>query len=80
MGVIRGLLHVVLSIRFRVNQIIMSSPGLAMIFGNWNAGGAFLGSLLFGFFDSWQEKLAILQMGIPNDAQRPERPRLVVAA
>lgn len=37
----------------------------AMIFGNWNPGGAYLGALIFGFFDSWQEKLSILQLGIP---------------
>lgn len=37
----------------------------AMIFGNWNPGGAYLGALIFGFFDSWQEKLSILQVGIP---------------
>jgi simple sugar transport system permease protein len=39
----------------------------AMIFGNWNPGGAFLGSLIFGFFDSWQEKLSLLQIGVPVD-------------
>ena len=39
----------------------------AMIFGNWNPGGAYLGSLIFGFFDSWQDKLAILQVGIPSE-------------
>jgi len=39
----------------------------AMIFGNWNPGGAFLGSLVFGFFDSWQEKLSILQVGVPTE-------------
>jgi simple sugar transport system permease protein len=39
----------------------------AMIFGNWNPGGAFLGSFIFGFFDSWQDKLAILQVGIPSE-------------
>jgi simple sugar transport system permease protein len=37
----------------------------AMIFGNWMPGGAYLGALIFGFFDSWQEKLTILQIGIP---------------
>jgi ABC-type uncharacterized transport system permease subunit len=37
----------------------------AMIFGNWNPGGAYFGALIFGFFDSWQEKLSILQVGIP---------------
>lgn len=39
----------------------------AMIFGNWNPGGALLGSLIFGFFDSWQDKLSILQVGIPSE-------------
>jgi simple sugar transport system permease protein len=39
----------------------------AMIFGNWNPAGAFLGSIIFGFFDSWQDKLAILQVGIPSE-------------
>ena len=39
----------------------------AMIFGNWNPGGAFLGSLIFGFFDSWQDKLSILQVGVPSE-------------
>jgi len=37
----------------------------AMIFGNWMPGGAYVGALIFGFFDSWQEKLSILQIGIP---------------
>jgi general nucleoside transport system permease protein len=37
----------------------------AMIFGNWMPGGAYLGAIIFGFFDSWQEKLSILQIGIP---------------
>ena len=39
----------------------------AMIFGNWSPGGAFLGSLIFGFFDSWQDKLSILQVGVPSE-------------
>jgi len=39
----------------------------AMIFGNWNPGGAFFGSLIFGFFDSWQEKLALLQVGVSGE-------------
>ena len=39
----------------------------AMIFGNWNPGGAFLGSVIFGFFDSWQDKLSILKVGIPSE-------------
>lgn len=55
----------------RFNEGITAGKGFlglaAMIFGNWNPGGAFLGSFIFGFFDSWQEKLAILQIGIPID-------------
>ena len=39
----------------------------AMIFGNWNPGGAYLGALIFGFFNSWQEKLSILQVGVPPE-------------
>ena len=39
----------------------------AMIFGNWNPGGAYIGALIFGFFDSWQEKLSILQVGVSAD-------------
>lgn len=55
----------------RFNEAMTSGKGFlglaAMIFGNFNPGGALLGSLIFGFFDSWQEKLAILQVGVPPD-------------
>ncbi|MBN1642397.1 MAG: ABC transporter permease [Anaerolineae bacterium] len=55
----------------RFNEGMTAGKGFlglaAMIFGNWNAGGALFGSLVFGFFDSWQEKLAILQVGVPPD-------------
>lgn len=55
----------------RFNEGMTAGKGFlglaAMIFGNWNSAGSFLGSLIFGFFDSWQEKLAILQVGIPID-------------
>jgi simple sugar transport system permease protein len=55
----------------RFNEGMTAGKGFlglaAMIFGNWNSGGAFIGSLIFGFFDSWQEKLSILQVGIPVD-------------
>lgn len=55
----------------RFNEGMTAGKGFlglaAMIFGNWNPGGAFLGSLIFGFFDSWQEKLSLLQIGIPVD-------------
>ncbi|MDD5467239.1 MAG: ABC transporter permease [Anaerolineales bacterium] len=55
----------------RFNEGMVAGKGFlglaAMIFGNWNPGGAFFGSLIFGFFDSWQEKISILQVGIPVD-------------
>jgi ABC-type uncharacterized transport system permease subunit len=54
----------------------------AMIFGNWNPGGAFMGSMIFGFFDSWQNKLSILQVGIPSEflAMAPYLATMVVLA
>lgn len=54
----------------------------AMIFGNWNPGGAFLGSIIFGFFDSWQNKLSILQVGIPSEflAMAPYFATMIVLA
>ncbi|UCC76990.1 MAG: ABC transporter permease, partial [Anaerolineales bacterium] len=72
-GAIAGLAGAYMSIGAagRFNEAMTAGKGFlglaAMIFGNWNPGGAFLGSLIFGFFDSWQEKLAILQVGIPID-------------
>ncbi|MEW6404112.1 MAG: ABC transporter permease [Chloroflexota bacterium] len=55
----------------RFNEGMTAGKGFlglaAMIFGNWNPGSAYLGSLIFGFFDSWQEKLALLQVGIPGE-------------
>jgi simple sugar transport system permease protein len=54
----------------------------AMIFGNWNPGGAFLGSIIFGFFESWQNKLALLQVGIPSEflAMAPYIATMIVLA
>jgi len=72
-GAIAGLAGAYMSIGSagRFNEGMTAGKGFlglaAMIFGNWNPGGAFFGSLIFGFFDSWQEKLAILQVGIPID-------------
>jgi ABC-type uncharacterized transport system permease subunit len=55
----------------RFNEGMTAGKGFlglaAMIFGNWNPGGAFLGSIVFGFFDSWQEQLAILRVGVPTE-------------
>lgn len=55
----------------RFNEGMSAGKGFlglaAMIFGNWNPIGAYLGSFVFGFFDSWQEKMAILQIGVPID-------------
>jgi len=55
----------------RFNEGMSAGKGFlglaAMIFGNWDPGGAYLGALIFGFFDSWQEKLSILQVGIPPE-------------
>jgi simple sugar transport system permease protein len=39
----------------------------AMIFGQWNPIGGFLSSLLFGFADSLQVKMQILQVPIPSE-------------
>lgn len=72
-GAVAGLAGAYMSIGSagRFNEGMTAGKGFlglaAMIFGNWNPGGAFFGSLIFGFFDSWQEKLAILQVGIPID-------------
>jgi len=72
-GAIAGLAGSYMSIGSagRFNEGMTAGKGFlglaAMIFGNWNPGGAFFGSLIFGFFDSWQEKLSLLQVGIPVD-------------
>ena len=72
-GLIAGLAGAYMAIGSagRFNEGMSAGKGFlgmaAMIFGNWNPGGAFLGSFVFGFFDSWQEKLAILQIGVPID-------------
>ena len=72
-GAIAGLAGAYMSIGAagRFNEGMTVGKGFlglaAMIFGNWNPGGAYLGALIFGFFDSWQEKLSLLQIGIPVD-------------
>jgi ABC-type uncharacterized transport system permease subunit len=72
-GAVAGLAGAYMSVGAagRFNEGMSAGKGFlglaAMIFGNWNPAGAFLGSLIFGFFDSWQEKLSILQVGVPVD-------------
>jgi simple sugar transport system permease protein len=72
-GAIAGLAGAYMSIGAagRFNEGMTAGKGFlglaAMIFGNFDPGGALLGSLIFGFFDSWQEKLAILQVGVSVD-------------
>jgi len=72
-GAIAGLAGAYMSIGAagRFNEGMTAGKGFlglaAMIFGNFDPAGAFLGSLIFGFFDSWQEKLALLQVGVPPD-------------
>ncbi|MCJ7736378.1 MAG: ABC transporter permease [Anaerolineae bacterium] len=72
-GAIAGLAGAYMSIGSagRFNEGMTAGKGYlglaAMIFGNWNPGGALFGSLVFGFFDSWQEKLALLQVGVSAD-------------
>ncbi|MGD8554158.1 MAG: ABC transporter permease [Anaerolineales bacterium] len=72
-GAIAGLAGAYMSIGSagRFNEGMTAGKGFlglaAMIFGNWNPGGAFAGSLIFGFFDSWQEKLALLQTGVAGE-------------
>jgi simple sugar transport system permease protein len=72
-GAIAGMAGAYMSIGAagRFNEGMTAGKGFlglaAMIFGNWNPGTAYLGSLIFGFFDSWQEKLAIMQVGVPGE-------------
>ena len=72
-GMLAGLAGAYMSIGSagRFNEGMTAGKGFlglaAMIFGNWEPVGAFIGALIFGFFDSWQEKLSILQIGIPVD-------------
>lgn len=72
-GLIAGLAGAYMSIGSagRFNEGMSAGKGFlgmaAVIFGNWNPGGAYVGALIFGFFDSWQEKLSILQVGVPPE-------------
>jgi simple sugar transport system permease protein len=71
-GVVAGLggAYLVLSSVARFDELMTAGKGFiglaAMIFGKWTAVGAFGSSLIFGFADSLQTKLAILQVPIPS--------------
>ncbi len=55
----------------RFDQLMTNGKGFiglaAMIFGNWNPIGAYGSSLIFGFADSLQVKMQILQIPIPTE-------------
>jgi len=55
----------------RFDQLMTSGKGFiglaAMIFGNWNPVGALGSSLIFGFADSLQVKMQILNIPIPTE-------------
>jgi general nucleoside transport system permease protein len=71
-GMVAGLggAYLVLSSVARFDELMTAGKGFiglaAMIFGNWNPIGAFGSSLIFGFADALQTKLAISAVPIPS--------------
>jgi general nucleoside transport system permease protein len=71
-GLVAGLggAYLVLSSVARFDELMTAGKGFigmaAMIFGKWNPIGAFGSSLIFGFADSLQTRLAILRVPIPS--------------
>ncbi len=62
--------YLVLSSVARFDELMTAGKGYiglaAMIFGKWNPVGALASSLMFGFADSLQTRLAILAVPIPS--------------
>ena len=71
-GMVGGLggAYLVLSSVARFDELMTAGKGFiglaAMIFGKWNPVGVFGSSLIFGFADSLQTRLAILGVPIPS--------------
>jgi general nucleoside transport system permease protein len=71
-GTVAGLggAYLVLASVARFDQLMTAGKGFiglaAMIFGKWNPIGAFGASLIFGFADALQTRLAILAVPIPS--------------
>jgi len=71
-GMVAGLggAYLVLSSVARFDELMTAGKGFiglaAMIFGKWNPVGALGSSLIFGFADSLQTRLAILAVPIPS--------------
>jgi len=75
-GMVAGLggVFLVLGSVPRFDELMTAGKGFiglaALIFGKWNPFGAFGASLIFGFTDTFQAKLQILQVPIPTQFMR----------